>query len=428
MGKKRTSQGGNPIRDRVVALRRVRAGDLLANPRNWRTHPEAQKRALAGALAEIGYAGALLARETEAGLELIDGHLRAETTPDALVPVLVLDVDEVEALKLLAILDPLGAMATADAGKLQALLGEVKVDDQALREMLADLGAGAGVGQDVEPGGGGDDFDATPEEEGPTRTSLGELWEIGGKHRLLVGDCTEAENVARLMGGEKAALVVTSPPYNQSIDKFRPSGMHKEGDWVGKVERLAYADSMPEEEYQAVQRSFLEVWYDVMEDGSSLFYNHKHRYRSKRVLSPMEWLPGQFNWRQEVIWRRPGSVTQNARMFIPSDERVYWLYKGDDFYFNDTTEHKTWSSVWDVRLEANLEHAVAYPLELPSRPIRACSKVGALVGDPFLGSGTTLIAAHRLGRRCYGCEIEPRYADVVLKRAEAEGLTCARAN
>ena len=68
------------IRDRVVSLRRVRAGDLRPNPRNWRTHPEAQREALQGVLAEIGYADALFAREVDAGLELIDGHLREETT------------------------------------------------------------------------------------------------------------------------------------------------------------------------------------------------------------------------------------------------------------------------------------------------------------------------------------------------------------
>ena len=74
------------IRDRIVALRRVPARELLPDPRNWRTHPKAQREALKGVLAEIGYAGALLARETERGLMLIDGHLRAEVTPDTDVP------------------------------------------------------------------------------------------------------------------------------------------------------------------------------------------------------------------------------------------------------------------------------------------------------------------------------------------------------
>src|SRR6187401_3568777 len=102
------------IRDRIRELRRVRAGDLIPNPRNWRTHPKAQQDALRGILAEIGYADALLAREIAdppGGLMLIDGHLRAEVTPDSIVPVLILDVDEAEAIKILTTLDPLAAMA-----------------------------------------------------------------------------------------------------------------------------------------------------------------------------------------------------------------------------------------------------------------------------------------------------------------------------
>jgi hypothetical protein len=130
------------FRDRIKELRRVPASQLKPNPKNWRTHPKAQQDALRGILAEVGYADALLARETpEGGLMLIDGHLRAETTPDALVPVLVLDVDESEAAKILATLDPLAAMAGADAGKLDELLREVKTGSTALEAMLARLAA-----------------------------------------------------------------------------------------------------------------------------------------------------------------------------------------------------------------------------------------------------------------------------------------------
>jgi hypothetical protein len=106
---------GRPhIRDRIRELRRVRAAELLPNPRNWRLHPASQRAALEGILREIGFADALLARELPDGrLELVDGHLRAETAPDQLVPVLVLDVNEAEANKILLTLDPLAAMADA---------------------------------------------------------------------------------------------------------------------------------------------------------------------------------------------------------------------------------------------------------------------------------------------------------------------------
>ena len=128
------------IRDRIVELRRVRANELLPSPRNWRVHPPAQREALRGVLAEIGYADALLARRLESGeLELIDGHLRAETTPEQLVPVLVLDVSEAEAAKLLVTLDPLAALATPDAARLDELLDEVSTDNPAVAKLLAEL-------------------------------------------------------------------------------------------------------------------------------------------------------------------------------------------------------------------------------------------------------------------------------------------------
>lgn len=142
------------IRDRIVELRRVKASELLPNPKNWRTHPQAQQDALKGVLAEVGYADALLAREVEGGaLMLIDGHLRAETTPDQEVPVLVLDVTEEEADKILATLDPLAAMAEASAEKLEELLGDVKTNSEALDAMLKGLGENAGVTPpDFQPG------------------------------------------------------------------------------------------------------------------------------------------------------------------------------------------------------------------------------------------------------------------------------------
>jgi hypothetical protein len=128
------------IRDRIKDFRRVRASDLRPNPRNWRTHPPAQQDALRGLLADVGYADALLTRELEDGtLMLIDGHLRAETTPDAVVPVLVLDVDEEEAGKILLTLDPLAGLATTDDTQLQLLLSEIETTNESVQAFMDDI-------------------------------------------------------------------------------------------------------------------------------------------------------------------------------------------------------------------------------------------------------------------------------------------------
>src|SRR5580704_8861915 len=125
------------IRDRIRELRRVKAADLVPNPKNWRTHNRAQSDALKGVLAEVGFVDALLARELPDGrLMLIDGHLRAETLPEALLPVLLVDLTEEEADKVLLTLDPISAMAQSDAGRMRALLETVRSDDEAVQKLL----------------------------------------------------------------------------------------------------------------------------------------------------------------------------------------------------------------------------------------------------------------------------------------------------
>lgn len=139
------------VKDRVKELRRVKASEILSNPKNWRGHSEAQSGAMAGMLEEVGFASALICYEPEDGvLQLIDGHLRRDISEDELVPVLVLDVTEDEADKLLATFDPIGAMAELDRQKLAELLDGIEGGDwvpQAddLAQLLADMGEQAGV-------------------------------------------------------------------------------------------------------------------------------------------------------------------------------------------------------------------------------------------------------------------------------------------
>jgi hypothetical protein len=201
------------LRDRIKELRRVKASDILPNPANWRTHPKAQQDAMRGILAEVGIADALLVRETPAGLQLIDGHLRADVAPDSEWPVLVLDVDDKEAAKLLATVDPLAAMAETDPEKLQELLRQIDVDSEALQQMLAELADEAGLQDDgaeiVE-----DEVPAPPDE---ATTQLGDLW-ILGNHRLLCGDSSKPDELDRLLDGATIHLVNTDPPYNVKVE------------------------------------------------------------------------------------------------------------------------------------------------------------------------------------------------------------------
>ncbi len=141
------------VRDRIREFRRVKASALRPHPKNWRTHPPEQQDALRGVLAEIGYADALIVRELDDGsLELIDGHLRAETTPDLEVPVLVVDLSAEEAAKLLVVHDPLAAMAGTNEQLLGELLADVETQNDAVRAMLDHLAQkSASIPADHEP-------------------------------------------------------------------------------------------------------------------------------------------------------------------------------------------------------------------------------------------------------------------------------------
>ena len=125
------------IRDRIKEFRRVSATTLLPHPKNWRVHNDRQRSILRGIFAEVGYADALLVRELSDGsLQLIDGHLRAETTPEQQVPVLVLDLNDAEADKLLAVLDPLAAIAETNQTMLDSLLANIETENVAVQEFL----------------------------------------------------------------------------------------------------------------------------------------------------------------------------------------------------------------------------------------------------------------------------------------------------
>jgi hypothetical protein len=134
------------IKNRIKELRYVKANELAPNPKNWRTHPKEQSDALRGVLSEIGMADAVLARELEDGsLMLIDGHMRAETIGDSEVAVLVLDVNEEEADKLLAVFDPIASMAGVNKGNLEELLAGITTDNDPLNSLLEQLAKTNGI-------------------------------------------------------------------------------------------------------------------------------------------------------------------------------------------------------------------------------------------------------------------------------------------
>jgi hypothetical protein len=222
------------IRDRIRELRRVPARELIQNPKNWRRHPKEQAAAMAGMLAEVGYADALLARETPEGLMLIDGHLRRDTTPDQDVPVLVLDVTEEEADKILLTLDPLAGLATVDPESLQSLVDLVEWSSDELAATLKPLWPDARpeLASLKDPPA---QIDRAGELKAKWGTQAGQAWQIG-PHRLVCGDCRDEGTVRRLWadGGPKLRMVWTDPPYG--VDYAAKNAYLNRGDRGNRIQ------------------------------------------------------------------------------------------------------------------------------------------------------------------------------------------------
>ena len=396
------------IRDRVKELRRVRAGELLPNERNWRKHPKAQQEALQGVLAEIGYAGALLAYETPSGLKLIDGHLRATTTPDTEVPVLVLDVDDAEAAKLLATLDPLAAMAEADGNALDALLRDVQTGSQALADMLTNLAEEAGILNDenkelIE--------DEVPEPPVDPITKPGDLWVLGD-HRLLCGDSTKAEDVERLMAGAKAGMMVTDPPYNVEYE-----GNYIQSGRILRKEQKVWSGGIANDNLSNFGEwlaSVFAVSDAAIDIGGAIYVWHPPGEDGKYFWSA--WPYDQWHFQVDLVWNKTSLIISRWD-YKPQHEPCMYGWKGKNRSWIGSNNEPT---VWDIPRQQGAsgekrKHPTQKPVECMARAIR---NHDGSVYDPFLGSGTTLIAAEQLGRKCYGMEISPQYCDVIVKRWE----------
>jgi len=422
------------LRDRIKELRRVKASEILPNPANWRTHPKAQQDAMRGILAEVGIADALLVRETPAGLQLIDGHLRADVSPDSEWPVLVLDVDDQEAAKLLATFDPLSAMAETDPEKLKELLRQIDIDSEALQQMLNELADDAGLQDDgveiIE-----DEVPAPPDE---ATTQPGDLW-ILGDHRLLCGDSSKADDVDRLLDGATIHLVNTDPPYNvkveprsnnaiaaglssfagpkhhQSLDLARhPEKSKPTGKKLRAKDRPLANDFVTDAAFDELLAAWFGNISRVLQPGR-VFYiwgGYANCANYPPVLKACE-----LYFSQAIIWVKEHPVL-TRKDFMGNHEWCFygWREGAAHQWLGPTNAVDVWS-IKKVNPQS-MVHLTEKPVELAARAMRYSSRSGENVLDLFGGSGSTLMAAEQTGRHAYLMELDPPYCDVIVERWE----------
>lgn len=394
-------------RNRIVGYDVVEADQLLANPANWRIHPKAQQDALTGVLDDVGWVQEIIVNKTTG--HVVDGHMRVEVaiTRGESVPVKYVELTEAEELLILATIDPISAMAATDAAQLESLLQSVNSDSAAVQAMLAKLAEDSGLDYEPEVAeDAGAQIDKADELLQKWQVERGQLWVIPsksgrGEHRLLCGDSTNADDVARVMAGEKPRMVYTDPPYGVDYD-----GGTKVRD---KLENDHNAD---------IYRAFLSVLPYANDTPLYMWFAHSKSEPVYASLREAGWII-----RNVIIWNKNQAQfgALSAQYKEKKEPLIYAYRKGHaPAWYGPTNEVTVWD---EKRATSNELHPTQKPPELAIRAINNSSQMGETVLDMFAGSGSAFVACEQTGRLGRGLELEPKYCAVILQRLTDMGLT-----
>lgn len=227
--------------------------------------------------------------------------------------------------------------------------------------------------------------------------------------------CGDAIEEMRKLPDNSIDLVVTSPPYN--LKNSTGNGMKdgRCGKWKNAALINGYAtynDNMPYDEYVAWQRACLTEMLRLIPETGAIFYNHKWRVQNGLIQDRREIIDG-FPVRQIIIWRRKGGINFNPGYFLPTYEVIYLIAKPK---FKLVPKANAHGDIWEIQQEFKNEHPAPFPVPLIERIIS--STFAQTILDPFMGSGTTAVAAKNLGRNFVGIEISQEYCNLANRRLE----------
>jgi len=240
---------------------------------------------------------------------------------------------------------------------------------------------------------------------------LGDLIEIG-EHRLLCGDSTDSDQVAKLMNGEKADMVFTSPPYNGNTtmyDYIVVNGKKKRKD--KPLYENNETDNKTSEEYIDFLHSVMNICF--LNTYGYIFWNIN--YNAKSRFEYIECVYPYRNKLQEtIVWKKNAIPTANG---LTRNFEFIFMFKTNEEIKHLNKEYDVTHNVWEVNNSGSQTdtHKACFPIGLPSKAI-ALNETTKLIFEPFTGSGTTMVAAHQLKRKCYGMELDPKYCQVIIDR------------
>lgn len=346
------------------------------------------------------------AREVLAGNHTLKA-LRDLSWPE--VAVCWVDVDDDQAARIVAADNRTADLGDYDERLLAELLGDLPslegtgYDEEALARIIRNLDA-------AEPATGLTDPDDVPEAPEQPFSKPGDLWLLG-EHRLLCGDATSRDDVARLMNGQRAALMATDPPYLVDYDgsnhpqSTKNTAMTKDKQWDD------YKDPTTG---LAFYIDFIgAALAEALTEGPVIYQWHADL---RRALVVDAWEHHGLLPHQTVIWVKPTAVLTRSDFMWQHEPCLYGWRRGT----RPPTSRRPPANeptVWQLNNRARNDiHPTQKPVEIFGKPIAWHIPTGEIAYEPFSGSGSQLIAAHQLGRRCYAMEIAPQYVDVACRR------------
>lgn len=426
------------VNKRLEAAVPVRDGRLKVWPRNYN---QGDVEAIAESIRVNGFYGTIVVQEST-GYILAGNHTfqAAQRVGLETIGVAWVDVSDEDAARI-ALADNLTArLSTFSDAALAALLTElheterglvgIGMDEHAYRDLLAELEAPM-RDEDISPD---EDELPGPPDEPHTVSKAGDIWLLGS-HRIGCGSSLDSEHVGALLAGRLADLVVTDPPYNVAYE--------------GKTkDKLTIAnDAMSPKEFRNFMTEAMTTTYGALREGGCIYV----AYADSEASTFHDTFRGAgFKFSQVLVWVKHAPVLSRQDYNNQYEPIIYGWKPGAGHWFNQDFTQTTvidtsvdYASFSKVELVALLQaisersdvlrvkkpnrnglHPTMKPQALFRRLIQASSRPGDLVYDPFGGSGTTLLAAHASGRVCCTNDLDPRYVDVMVQRAqESAGLT-----
>lgn len=256
-----------------------------------------------------------------------------------------------------------------------------------------------------------DDYDTTL----PTQpiTVIGDLYEIG-MHRLLCGDSTDGDAMNRLMNKKKADACITSPPYNQG---GAAGDLFSHGKRVESLYQNEF-DNKTKKEYFDFCISILNNVSLILNEHHAVIWNVSYNSKSrddygKIIFSDLN----PFNVKETILWNKGGSINlPKVGIYSRMVEFVFIMSMNDRYLTTQQYGECRWNYWETKRIRQQTDHKATFPIEFANNAITHFTTDDNIIYEPFCGSGTTMVAAHQLNRKCYGMELDPKYCDVIVKR------------